>query len=96
MKLVWSEHARRELLAQIRHIYKEDKEAARRINKRIKDMGASLLVFPYKGREGQIKGSRKIFIPPHYLVYKILASRWELFPCFIRLKIFQTEYILIS
>ena len=72
MRLRWSEEARKDRLAIIHYIARDDPAAATRTNTLLKDAARSLLKFPFKGRCGRVAGTRELLAHANYLLIYIV------------------------
>ena len=74
-RVVWSDEARSDYLAIIRHIADENPDAAGRVAERIENVGAALADFA-TGRPGRVTGTYERVLPdlPYIVAYEIIAN----------------------
>ena len=80
MLVRWTMSAAEDLKRIARHIRKENPAAARHVARTIFDAGNALALFPQRGREGRIAGTREWVFPgwPYILVYQITEHAVEI------------------
>jgi toxin ParE1/3/4 len=73
MRLRWTAPAAQDLFRIVQRIQRENSIAAARVASTLYDGCGSLKDFPYRGREGRIKGTRELVFPglPYIVVYRI-------------------------
>jgi toxin ParE1/3/4 len=80
MEVRWSPEAADDLAAIVAHIRKEDPDAAQRTAKDIYKRAGALRIFPNRGRQGRVKGTRELPLPPlpFIVVYRVLTHAVEI------------------
>jgi addiction module RelE/StbE family toxin len=72
MTVIWLEEALDDVLRITRYIAQENPAAARQIGRELVLAGDSLAVFPRRGRQGRLIGTRELtVITPYIIVYEI-------------------------
>jgi addiction module RelE/StbE family toxin len=76
MQVRWTTPAAQDLQEIARFIRKDSPSAARTIAKILFDAANSLDLFPLKGREGRVVGTRELVVPglPYIVVYQAVAE----------------------
>src|ERR1035441_4497961 len=64
MQVRWSPQAAEDLAAIVAHIPKDDPAAAQRTAREIYERAGALKTFPHRGRQGRVKGTRELPLPP--------------------------------
>ena len=72
----WTESAAKDLRGITRYIRKDNPAAARAVAKATLDAADSLSLFPFKGRDGKIAGTRELVVSglPYIIVYKMTST----------------------
>jgi toxin ParE1/3/4 len=80
MEVRWSPEAADDLAAILARIRKDNPSAARRTAKDIYERAGALKTFPNRGRQGRLKGTRELPLPPlpFIVVYRILVHAVEI------------------
>jgi plasmid stabilization system protein ParE len=80
MEVRWSPEAADDLAAIVEYIQKDDPAGAQRVAKDTYDRAGSLMNFPYRGRQGRLKGTRELPLPPlpFIIVYRVFAHAVEI------------------
>ncbi len=73
MRIVWSPHARDDLLAVHGHVAADNPDAARTLHNKIISRVMLLLEAPHIGRPGRVAGTRELVVPgtPYIVPYKV-------------------------
>ncbi|HLN22506.1 MAG TPA: type II toxin-antitoxin system RelE/ParE family toxin [Patescibacteria group bacterium] len=72
MSVTWRPVASTDVRRIITHIADENPIAARRVAQELFVAGASLAVFPHRGRRGRTQGTRELVaVQPYIIVYEI-------------------------
>jgi addiction module RelE/StbE family toxin len=76
MQVRWTAPAAQDLQEITHYIRKDNPSAARAVAKALFDAANGLDVFPLRGREGRIAGTRELVIPalPYIVVYQVEAT----------------------
>ena len=84
MRVVWTRPASRDLEAIGDHIARENRNAAGRIVRRIRDSAANLTEYPLLGRQGRVADSRELVVSatPFIVVYRIGDEQVEILAVF--------------
>jgi toxin ParE1/3/4 len=80
MQVRWSRQAAEDLAAIVAYIRKDDPAAAHRTAKAIYERAGALNTFPHRGRQGRVKGTRELPLPPlpFIVVYRTLSDAVEI------------------
>jgi addiction module RelE/StbE family toxin len=80
MQVRWSPQAAEDLAAIVAHIRKDDPAAAHRTAREIYERAGALKTFPHRGRQGRVKGTRELPLPPlpFIVVYRTLSNAVEI------------------
>jgi toxin ParE1/3/4 len=80
MQVRWSPQAAEDLAAIVAHIRKDDAAAAHRTAREIYERAGALKTFPHRGRQGRVKGTRELPLPPlpFIVVYRTLSYAVEI------------------
>lgn len=78
MKIFWEPRAIRDLNNIALYIAEDNPVAALEMVTLIQKRVANLADFPYIGREGRVKGSRELIIPPYIVAYKIVDDEIDI------------------
>ena len=80
MKVRWSPAAAEDFVRIVQYIHRENPEAAERIARSIHEGAGSLKLFPNRGRQGRIEGTRELALPPlpFIVVYRVKANAVEI------------------
>ena len=75
MKVRWSPAAAEDFARIVQYIHHENSDAAEKIARSIHESAASLKLFPNRGRQGRIEGTRELPLPPlpFIVVYRVKA-----------------------
>lgn len=72
MSVIWRPLASADVRRIVTHIAEENPLAARRVAQELYVAGASLAVFPYRGRRGRTPNTRELVaVQPYIIVYEI-------------------------
>lgn len=74
MDVLWTAKARADLLAHIRFIAQDDPDAAARMNALLQAKASGLGQYPLMGRNGRVRGTRELLLPPHYILAYIVRE----------------------
>jgi addiction module RelE/StbE family toxin len=76
MQVRWTAPAAQDLQEIARYIRKDNSSAARAVAKALFDAANGLDMFPSRGWEGRIAGTRELVIPalPYIIVYEVAAE----------------------
>jgi len=80
MEVRWSPQAADDLAAIVDYIGRDDPAAAQRTAKEIYVRASALRTFPNRGRQGRVKGTRELPLPPlpFIVVYQVLTHAIEI------------------
>jgi len=80
MQVRWSPQAAEDLAAIVAHIRRDDPAAAHRTAREIYERAGALKTFPHRGRQGRVKGTRELPLPPlpFIVVYRTLSYAVEI------------------
>lgn len=80
MKVRWSPAAAEDFVRIVEHIHRENPNAAERISRSIHESAGSLKLFPHRGRQGRIEGTRELPLPPlpFIVVYRVKDDMVEI------------------
>jgi toxin ParE1/3/4 len=80
MEVRWSPEAADDLAAIVAYIREDDPAAAQRTAKEIYERAGGLTTFPYRGRQGRVRGTRELPLPPlpFIVVYRVIADAVEI------------------
>lgn len=80
MRLRWTTPAAQDLYKIVRHIQKDNREAAAKVAGILFDGCATLRQFPRRGRKGRIEGTRELVFSglPYIAVYRIQDQDLEI------------------
>jgi plasmid stabilization system protein ParE len=68
----WRKAAQRDIVRIVRHIAEENPIAAKHLARELLLAGDSLAMFPRRGRQGRVRGTRELVAyAPYILVYRI-------------------------
>lgn len=75
MRLIWTSHAKANLLEIVSYIGVDNPTAARKVRSRIEKLAAYLERQPFMGRPGAVPGTREAIPHPNYrLVYQVTGE----------------------
>lgn len=80
MKVRWSPAAAEDFARIVQYIHRENPDAAQRIARTIHESAGSLKLFPHRGRQGRIEGTRELPLPqlPFIVVYRVKDEAVEI------------------
>lgn len=80
MKVRWSPAAAEDFARIVEYIRRENHDAAQRIAKAIHEGAGSLKIFPHRGRQGRIEGTRELPLQPlpFIVVYRVKDEAVEI------------------
>jgi toxin ParE1/3/4 len=80
MEVRWSPEAADDLAAIVAYIREDDPAAAQRAAKEIYERAGGLATFPYRGRQGRVRDTRELPLPPlpFIVVYRIISDAVEI------------------
>jgi len=80
MRVRWTTPAADDLYDIVRHIQRDNPEAAANVAESLYDGSGSLRSFPRRGRKGRIEGTRELVFPslPYIVVYRIQDQTVEI------------------
>jgi len=80
MQVRWSPEAADDLSRIVAHIRRDSQMAAQRAAKNIYERAGALGVFPNRGRQGRVSGTRELPLPslPFIVVYRVLDHAVEI------------------
>jgi toxin ParE1/3/4 len=74
MQIRWSPDAAADLAHIVEYISKEKVDAARGVAQTIYERAGGLPIFPNRGRQGRVEGTRELAVPPlpYIVVYRVV------------------------
>ncbi|PYU11221.1 MAG: type II toxin-antitoxin system mRNA interferase toxin, RelE/StbE family [Acidobacteria bacterium] len=80
MKVRWSPAAVEDFLRIVEYIHRESPDAAHRIAKTIHEGAGLLKLFPHRGRQGRMDGTRELLLLPlpFIIVYRVKSDAVEI------------------
>jgi addiction module RelE/StbE family toxin len=80
MRLRWTTPATQDLYKIVRHIQRDNPNAAAKVAETLYEGCSKLLDFPRQGRRGRIEGTRELVFPrlPYIVVYRIQDQNLEI------------------
>jgi toxin ParE1/3/4 len=80
MEVRWSPEAADDLASIVAYIQEDDPAAAQRTAKEIYERAGALTTFPHRGRQGRMKGTRELPLPPlpFIVVYRVTTHAVEI------------------